>query len=295
MGPVTPIIIGGGQLAAALAQALPGSWVLGLTRGPSLAHGARPPFDVASQRSLGWISLADADQATCHRIERFDRSERRDGPPAPLVYAHGPAGDAACRQDLAGALRAHVLLPAELRAAFPDRLIVYLSTLAAETQWYGAMKRAGEHLVRVQGSTRILRLGAVLDPAHRRGVASTFFQAVVRGESPRVPVAANPVVVITTIPDVVHVVEAALRPEADPMQLIGLSMSVWFLATRIAWIHAALTGGEPVPVLTDPTLEPGPDYGAIPLEALHDISSNWNVESTLRTWIKAGLVAERIA
>lgn len=149
-----PIIIGGGRLAKILHDAFPGS-----------------PLMFADRELQVHVSGALKELSST----------------APIIYAHGPAGNKATSEDRNKATFAHVTLPGLLRYQYPTRKIVYLSTLAL---WglYPELKRAGE-LVLGREYTGIARLGSIL--SYDNGVSGIFYRRAMRGATLWVPIGAD--------------------------------------------------------------------------------------------------------
>ena len=204
----------------------------------------------------------------------------------PIVYCFGPAGDAAVRADAAGAALAHVVLPAMLRERNPGAPFVYVSSLlAGAPTWYGTLKAMGEDAVYTDGrGLHLMRLGSVLDPEYRRGVASRFFwQARQRKFPLRVPRRERTVAVVT-VPLVLRALETLLaqRPGDWPLYSdVGYAIALRDLARSIA---SRTTRGL-VRVAADAALADEPDFLPVrkPLFPLPPI------ETALTGWVRGGM------
>lgn len=116
-----------------------------------------------------------------------------------VIYAGGPAGEAACRRDPVGAVKSHysgvlnwVKWAANVLPPASDKRLVIIGTVLPETGFYGSLKalaldRAREQTLNnsMAGAVLALRCGQIIGPempVDGTGVVATWIRQVVRGE-----------------------------------------------------------------------------------------------------------------
>jgi nucleoside-diphosphate-sugar epimerase len=202
----------------------------------------------------------------------------------PIVYAHGPAGNEATEADLLNATYAHVTLPGVLRYRYPERRIIYLSTLAV---WgtYPELKRMGERVLGVDG-TIVLRLGSVL--SYTTGVSAIFYRKGMRGEPLPLPPGADRLgYIFLDELGVVGAVKDLVDSSDYPKPCVigaGWSCRLTEFAQLVAQLTAERTGRLPSTIQYDGTLSQGVQNYS------HSDFDNplGDRLDTLRAWIAAG-------
>jgi nucleoside-diphosphate-sugar epimerase len=239
---------------------------------------------VGSRDLTEWAEQWKEPQSFCADVEEYAVEEHEGRRIDAVIYAAGPAGEAACRRDPRGALHAHYIAPWEWSdwVVARQRRMVLISTVVTEG-FYGSAKQMALDYTRDQllstgkGAVLALQCGQIIGPempVDGTGVIATWVRQAVRGEALRVDDSTS-YLTVTLCADLIDRIATWLTaPITSPWEeeRVCLPDSIPLPAlARVCRTTARIVGAP------DPAPDPVDRGGRVPFEvfsAIHGMAEN---------------------